>query len=268
MNARGLRTAHPAAFTLIELLVVIAIIAILAGMLMPALAKAKAKGQSVACLNNLRQLQLGWKLYEGDNDDYFPANISRIVSKIPQSISNSWVLGNAQFDTQTSNVLGGSLARNVNASASYHCPADRSIVKGSAAALRTRSYAVEGWLGSDFNVYGQPWPDVSKYPFPGYVLKTKASLITDPGPSNVFVFIDEQENSIDDGIFVLGSAEPTWVDVPADRHNQGANLSFLDGHAEFHRWRAKKTFSSIGQVSTGAGDLDDLKWLQQRIPTR
>ena len=258
---------RPSGFTLIELLVVIAIIAILAAMLLPALSKAKTRAQTLDCLNNLSQLQLGWKLYETDNADRFPLNISRTIGGSPQSLSNSWVVGNAQFDMNVSNITSGSLYSYSSSTALYHCPADRATVQGNASLPRTRSYGVEGWLGSDFQAYGYTWPD-PQMPA-GYVVKTKASQITHPGPSDVFAFIDEQEQSINDGIFVISyfASAANWLDLPADRHSQGCALSFLDGHAEHHHWRAPKGFTGHDVTAANALDLQDQNWLRAHLPT-
>jgi prepilin-type N-terminal cleavage/methylation domain-containing protein/prepilin-type processing-associated H-X9-DG protein len=260
---------HNEAFTLIELLVVIAIIAILAAMLLPALSKAKTNAQSIYCLNNLKQLQLGWKLYETDNNGWFPVNTSRVIAGQPESISNSWVWGNAQFDTNTTNITTGSLYPDINSVAVYHCPADQATVKGSASAQHLRSYSIEGWLGSNFNFGPEwDWPDPNPSEIGGYVYKTRDSTLTRPGPSEVFAFIDDNELTIDDGIFVIGEGD--WWDCPADRHNQGANLSFLDGHAEHHRWVSPKNHAAHWTRPMDPNvskDAADHSWLVSRLPT-
>jgi prepilin-type N-terminal cleavage/methylation domain-containing protein/prepilin-type processing-associated H-X9-DG protein len=254
------------AFTLIELLVVVAIIAILAAMLLPALARAKAKGQSASCLNNLKQLQVAWKMYEGDHNDYFPPNISRNnLLGYALSISNSWVLGNVQHDLDNSNLISGTLYSYAASAAIYHCPADHATVPGSASVLHNRSYSADGWLGSDFIDYGLGhWPDPKQVPA-GYIFKTRASLIGIPGPSDLFTFIDDNEQTIDDGLFVIGIVH--WYDYPADRHSQGANLSFLDGHVEHHKWSHPKAIHGFWPYSmdpTITGDFLDHAWLYSR----
>jgi len=264
-GGKGRLPAQPA-FTLIELLVVIAIIAILAALLLPALAGAKARGQSTACLNNLKQLQAAWKMYEGDHNDYFPPNVSRRLPT-PQSISNSWILGNVKLDLDISNIVNGSLYGYIHSARVYHCPADRAMVEAKVPVPHIRSYSAEGWLGADFNVYGFTWPDPSTVPI-GYIFKTKSSLITTPGPADVFAFIDDNEQTIDDGIFVVGKI--SWYDYPADRHSLGANLSFLDGHAEHHKWRSPKPVRNwtYGANPAFVGDEPDHDWLLTRLPTQ
>ncbi len=248
-----------AAFTLIELLVVIAIIAILAAMLLPALARAKSKGQTAHCLNNLKQLQLAWKMYEADNNDYFPANIAQGPGDQPQNVSNSWVLGNAQFDATPTNIMAGSLYAYANNAAVYSCPSDHAPVAGGGGVTQTRSYSVEGWLNALFD-FGGPW-------HPTLPLKDRESTITQPGPSDVFAFIDDHEQTIDDGIFVIGPHK--WWDCPADRHDQGANLSFLDGHAQYHRWHRPKVAQNWSRGSLpAANDQLDHDWLASHLPTQ
>jgi prepilin-type N-terminal cleavage/methylation domain-containing protein len=145
-----------AAFTLIELLVVIAIVAILAAMLLPALAKAKSRGQSISCTCNLRQLQYAWLMYVHDNNEVMPPNINRNLSTPnPQALPGSWVVGNAQLDVTTSNVQSGVLFKYLGSVGVFHCPSDKSTVTGHPELLRTRSYSLNAWMNSDADPGGQ-----------------------------------------------------------------------------------------------------------------
>jgi prepilin-type N-terminal cleavage/methylation domain-containing protein/prepilin-type processing-associated H-X9-DG protein len=247
------------AFTLVELLVVIAIIAVLAALLMPVVSEAKGRGASVACLNNLKQLQAAWYLYVGDNNDGVPPNNSYYSVTGPGQIAPptltgtgpSWCPGVAPLDTNFANVEQGLLFPYSRADAIYHCPADTSTVSNRAGMLRTRSYCMNISLACTDAVTSCQ----------------SLSGILVPPPAQLFVLIDTQESDIWDSTFGIFSADSTyaayWLDLPADRHQQGANLSFADGHSEHWRWNARKHFLSRWELNQGAADLSDLRRLQQ-----
>ena len=260
------RLAHPAscrrgrvvssnpkvlAFTLIELLVVIAIIAILAAMLFPTLTRAKVKAQNVACLSNLKQLEICWHLYATENNDLLAPNNS-VVGITPGTNTStsdlakgiSWCLDtDAPKQISVDTIVNGLLFPYNTSVDIYHCPSDRStleLMDGTKLPdLRHRSYN----MSQSVNGYPEFSPFLLAY-IPAW--KKLSGVIP---PSKYFVFIDENEDTILDAQFgnpPRGSPyfwPNVWWDLPADRHSQGANLSFTDGHVEHWRWAVPKVMS-------------------------
>jgi prepilin-type processing-associated H-X9-DG protein len=245
--------------------VVIAIIAILAGILLPALARTKIRALSAVCSNNLKQLQLAWINYTDDENERMPVSISDALINQP----GSWVLGNAQISAAATNITSGTLYPYTGGTAVYHRPADRSAIKNSETTMRIRSYTLDGWLGS--RLIRHPLWGTLDWNFPAVKLRT--TELTAPPPAGTFVFIDEHEESIDDGAWpstkaVSSPAGPTdgWAALPSDRHSQGANLSFADGHVEHRGWKAPKHYKGILQVAGTPDDLMDLRYMQSVVP--
>ena len=268
-------------FTLIELLVVIAIIAILAGMLLPALAKAKAKTQGIKCMSNLKQLQLCWQMYALDSDGNMPLNWL--------GSTQSWIGGNLstqQGATNENDIKNGKLWKYNTSIQLYQCAAANGLPTALRAnpALRgkrlVRNYSMQGRMGganaSDaqrFSVGDTTWVLGAKYP-----QYKRESEINNPGPSEAMVFLDESYETLDDGYFAVKAPAPDgpniWQNSPtASRHNRGAGFSFADGHAEIWRWTGLSSKRDqgldapvvIGGVSSQR-DLDKVKAAVARLP--
>jgi len=255
------------AFTLIELLVVIAIIAILAAMLLPALSQAKEKSKSVVCMGNLKQLDECVHLYVVDNLDRFPPNNS-IMSLGGGVLASgiSWCPDHPRMDITTSNLETGCLFPYNTSVGIYHCPADLSHVEDGSGQLlpqlRDRSYNMSQSING--------FPDYLTNVFINFNLPawSKFASIRHPTPSQLFVFIDEHPDTMLDAQFgnpvdMLGYPQ-MWFDMPADRHNHGANLSFADGHIEHWHWLVPMTFRYLGQVPT-AEELPDFHRVQHAM---
>jgi len=219
-------------------------------------------------------------MYVHDNNEVMPPNINRNVSTPnPQALPGSWVVGNTQLDLTTSNIQNGVLFNYLNSVGVFHCPSDKSTVTGHPELLRTRSYSLNGWMNSDADPGGQFG---IQNPSTDPLIKVKFSAFVVPPASQMFGFMDENEQSISAGLMVISTptyypdpqGEQVWFSLPADRHGQGSNISFADGRVEHFKWGWPKNFKSHNQPVVSRVqdpqqlDRQDLLRLQRHVPLR
>jgi len=271
------RTAR--GFTLIELLVVIAIIAILAGMLLPSLSKAKTKAQGIACMSNLKQLQLAHLMYPNDNGDRITAPGNSRDE--PFQWVGGWMGWPGPFPTDNTNLLmimdvkNSKFAPYLGSAGVYKCPADRSqVTLGGRKHPRVRSMGMSQAMGGP-GEWLQPGGSMTAGQR-RYKTYYKTSEFSDPGPSQLWVLLDEHPDSINAGGFANMMVESPnaarIIDYPASYHNRAAGISFADGHTEIRKWVDPRTVVPVRFIemplNVASPGNRDMIWLSERTSAR
>ena len=234
------------AFTRLELLISASLALLILAVIFADTQRTRKGSLQTRCLKNLRLLQSALTQYVQDHDGELPEDEGAQLDGEWRTL-RGWVSGNAKSDGTLDSLIQGELYSYVGRPGIYRCPADKSLRVGSDQ-LRFRSYALNFYVGTHY-------PARINGP-------RKLSEIS--APDRTFSFIDEEAESINDGAFAVHPREkPLWWDIPADRHDQGGTLSFVDGHAEYWKWRAPKPgFSNNGKPAS-ADDAADLFRVQE-----
>ena len=272
-------------FTLVELLTVIAVIGILVGLLLPSLGKARQKATGIQCLNHLRQLGLGWHMYADDSYGVLVPNWGNAMGGLDES-SPSWVAGWMDYTASSHNTnidylihpgvgdrpYGGLLGPYTLDPRLYRCPADRSkVLIGSEWFPRVRSVSMNMYMGA--NWLG---PLAKEGQDAGYFIYRTQGDFRRLQPSNAWVMLDEHEDSINGGGFVVDvvrrESAAQLIDTPASYHNNACGFNFADGHSETHRWTDERFIVPVQRITLGARvpspNSREIAWMQDRTTAR
>jgi prepilin-type N-terminal cleavage/methylation domain-containing protein/prepilin-type processing-associated H-X9-DG protein len=278
------RDSRKHGFTLIELLVVIAIIAILAGMLLPALSRAKSKAQSISCLNNEKQLALAALTYATDFNDYWPLNGAgdatiNLANPPAGYVPEVWVEGREGSNLTDEQSAVGMISPKVSLLASYlpakdsfRCPGDTKLrTLGNGRRVRwPRSYGMNAYVGWQEPSYNGTLPNKTRYQV---FLRTADAN----AGSQYFLFGEIHPDSICRPMFGVNMDSDAVYHYPGNYHGRMSNFAFLDGHAETHRWSDANMndpkpppgdWHSHGGNQVRPGARNDLRWIKDHTTVR